>query len=514
MDIVFGPDITVGKFHYGLLFRDCFSRMTYIYIYISTKKSHFRHWREGSKLLESSKNYVNAAPSNHQDRNALVERQWQMMVAMARNWLALAELPGSFWFYAVKRAAEVCNYFPLQIENGQWTTPLELAHKSKRDLRLLFKMFSLAALRREHQVDTQLNKFDAQSTPMIVVGRCPTSNGLQFYNPRNGTLVSSIDYKLQENVTSGAHFGLKYQPGSFIYRLDESTTIFEPKFALESPVDVHTHSPPSRGTIIGIPTYNTPDLYTVVCPDGSLAEYTSDLLSRASPSPVSSSQSFLPKWIKGGAKATLFLENMSKPRHGTLNLSSRDSSCYFFPGKSTEGVILHDLEANCQGLLDLGQLFRGHAKFKNLYNARTQVSLQNCVLRHVSAHGLRSLIAPQSLKHHHNMEPGDKQIWDDAYNKEYDGLVSLPTWEVVTQEKYRELSKGKRALPTMAIATIKYDSFNKPKPAKYRLVVLGNLDCHTWSKEERRDCGSCSLTVGTTSSHCPCCSPQMRLKEL
>jgi hypothetical protein len=68
------------------------------------------------------------------------------MVAMARNWLASAELPGSFWFYAVKRAAEVCNYFSLQIDNGQWTTRLELAHKSKPDLRLLFKMFSLAAV--------------------------------------------------------------------------------------------------------------------------------------------------------------------------------------------------------------------------------------------------------------------------------------------------------------------------------------------------------------------------------
>ncbi len=138
---------------------------------------------------------------------------------------------------------------------------------------------------------------------MIVVGRCPTSNGLKFYNPRNGTLVSSIDYRLQENVTSGAHFGLKYQPGTFIYCLDEPMTIFEPKFALESPVYVHTHSPPSRGTIIRIPTYNTPDLYTVVFPDGSLAEYTSDLLSRASPSPVSSSHLLLPKWIKGGCKS-------------------------------------------------------------------------------------------------------------------------------------------------------------------------------------------------------------------
>jgi hypothetical protein len=77
----------------------------------------------------------------------------------------------------------------------------------------------------------------------------------------------------------------------------------------------------------------------------------------------------------------------------------------------------------------------------------------------------------------------DKLIWDAAYDEEYDGLESLPTWEILTEDQFRRISKGKRALPTMAIATIKYDENNKPKRAKYRLVVLGNLDMHTWSKE-------------------------------
>jgi hypothetical protein len=52
---------------------------------------------------------------------------------------------------------------------------------------------------------------------MIAIGCCPNSNGHQFYNPVNGTFVSSIDYKLQPNITSGAHFGYQYQPGTFIY---------------------------------------------------------------------------------------------------------------------------------------------------------------------------------------------------------------------------------------------------------------------------------------------------------
>jgi hypothetical protein len=31
MDIVFGPDVAIGNIHYGLLFTDRFSRMTYLY---------------------------------------------------------------------------------------------------------------------------------------------------------------------------------------------------------------------------------------------------------------------------------------------------------------------------------------------------------------------------------------------------------------------------------------------------------------------------------------------------
>jgi hypothetical protein len=134
-------------------------------------------------------------------------------------------------------------------------------------------------------------------------------------------------------------------------------------------------------------------------------------------------------------------------------------------------------------LLDTGQFFRGHAKFRRVYNTRNQIQLQDCVLRHVSAHGLTSIIAPTSLKHHLNMTSNDKHIWYAAYDEEFDGLTSLPTWEVITEEQYHRLSKGMKALPTMAIATIKYDEHNRPKRAKYRIVVLGNLDYHQWSKE-------------------------------
>jgi hypothetical protein len=59
-----------------------------------------------------------------------------------------------------------------------------------------------------------------------------------------------------------------------------------------------------------------------------------------------------------------------------------------------------------------------------------------------------------------NMSSNDKYIWDATYNEEFDGLTSLPTWEAVIEEQFKRLSKGTKALPTMAIATIKYDEHN------------------------------------------------------
>jgi hypothetical protein len=142
------------------------------------------------------------------------------------------------------------------------------------------------------------------------------------------------------------------------------------------------------------------------------------------------------------------------------------------PGTTTDlsqGTKLSDLSANCQLLLDTGQLFHGHAKFRRVYNTRNHVQLRDCVLRHVSAHGLTSVIAPASLKNHINMSSNDKCIWGATYDEEFDNLTSLPTWEVITEEQFRRLSKGMKALPTMAIATIKCDEHNRPKHAKYQI---------------------------------------------
>jgi hypothetical protein len=163
-----------------------------------------------------------------------------------------------------------------------------------------------------------------------------------------------------------------------------------------------------------------------------------------------------------------------------------DGLWFFSPGVSTDvrkRFFLLNFEANCHTLLDSTQLFRGYSKFQRVYQACNQVQLHSYVLRHVSAHGLTSLIAPTSLKNHLCLNDTDKKIWNDAYHEEYDGLTLLPTWEVITEDQFCQLSKGVKPLPTMAIATLKYDENNGAKCAKYCIVVLGNHYPHHWSKE-------------------------------
>jgi hypothetical protein len=97
MDIVFGPDVSIGNIHYALLFTDRFSRMTYLYplqnLTTDIQKqleAFFAHIGFHPKYLISdfdtklvggkARDYlnsllihVNAAPAHRQDKNGLAE---------------------------------------------------------------------------------------------------------------------------------------------------------------------------------------------------------------------------------------------------------------------------------------------------------------------------------------------------------------------------------------------------------------------------------------------------------
>jgi Reverse transcriptase (RNA-dependent DNA polymerase). len=103
----------------------------------------------------------------------------------------------------------------------------------------------------------------------------------------------------------------------------------------------------------------------------------------------------------------------------------------------------------------------------------------------ISASTLESSQEPK-LHEHYKLSPKDKEVWDDAYREEYFGLHSdTQTWHYITEDEYQNMkSILGRPLPTMAISKIKRDSHGNPTRAKYRIVVLGNLDPHNWSKSD------------------------------
>jgi len=148
--------------------------------------------------------------------------------------------------------------------------------------------------------------------------------------------------------------------------------VYAPAFPLDSQVLVHSHSPPHVATIIGTPTYSRPDIYTVKFKDNSIAEYSlSDNLMEAVTIPSPHPDILLPEWIKGGAPATLFLTDMSKPRLGRLYSDDNGSWYFCFDESSdnTKGIVLPDFHANYRSLLDSGQIFQGHTKFHKVRRA-------------------------------------------------------------------------------------------------------------------------------------------------
>ena len=128
-------------------------------------------------------------------------------------------------------------------------------------------------------------------------------------------------------------------------------------------------------------------------------------------------------------------------------------------------------------------LHKGHPPYKKIEKSLQSRYIGSIVANHVSAKELSSSHVPHLIEHK-LLNPKDKKIWDAAYREEYYGLKNLPAWVTITQEQYDSMKHKLKPIPTMAISAINHDENGHPKRAKYRIVVLGNLDQHLWSKQE------------------------------
>ena len=132
---------------------------------------------------EKDQSVVTGAPAGRQNQNGLPEIKWRHVMTMVYNWHTSNYLPRKFWYFALKMAAQVSNYIPILLENGQWTTPHEQKYCTKLYWRNLVPMFSLVYICRNRYSNKQRATADSQSIMGICVDNNPKSDGLLFYLP-------------------------------------------------------------------------------------------------------------------------------------------------------------------------------------------------------------------------------------------------------------------------------------------------------------------------------------------
>jgi hypothetical protein len=359
-------------------------------------------------------------------------------------------------------------------------------------------MFSKAYIKiSRKQGGAHLNKFQSQSLKVICVGKCPKSDSLLFYHPPSQQLISDADGHRFDNFSpSGPQFGLQYDGAFVLTRKSDQPIHQSPAHEEQSTAYVNRGNKYEKITVLSVPINDEDDNYTVQAQEsGHIFEVSHADITNSDPTKQSTDAAEplnnMYPWIKNNAKTTVFLsDTWTRPKQGFL--TQQDEEWYFSPGrtKTTTPIHLPNFVELAESMIHNKKLFRGWKTAASIINARTSRCLSNIAAslitaRHVSAVDLVNTNSPTSLIQHAKMHLNDKKIWDQSYFEEYDGLVNLDTWEVISEDEYKQIKHlVKRTLPTMAIATIKKDGQGNPIRAKYRIVALGNLDPHEWSKQD------------------------------
>ena len=523
IDIGFGPTTAIGGIRYCLMMVDKATRIRKIYPLKNLTTSIHRAFQrfltevgEPPKLLRTDFDKkligstarqfldehsipIESAPPKRQHQNGLVERAWQSAVIMARNWLKSALLPSTYWYYAVKRAVEISNISPIKI-NNKVTTPFEQVHQKKVDYRQLFPMFSTSYIKQTTSKGRHKNKWKSQSLKVICIGSCPDSDGLLFYHPDTKSIISCADnYKFDTYLPAGPQFGESFD-GRFTFTSKSSLQNIHMAPSHEKSATVffkesNTKYTPSK--ILSVPFDEEEDAYVIqTVKSGAIHHATSEELFDHDPtaSPTHSSLNKMYPWLQHDSKITITIPEFdNKPRQGYLLQSDGDMEWYFIAGrkKTNNPILLADFQEKSTSMIHNSKLFKGWINSRHAAMAR-HVRITSNVLshlihaRHVSAKDLIKMESPLSLLQHKKLHPNDKKIWDDSYSEEYRGLQALDTWEVISEDQYKQLKKKNKArlLPTMAISVIKKDGDGNPQRAKYRIVVLGNMDPYGWHKHD------------------------------
>ena len=110
-------------------------------------------------------------------------------------------------------AAQVSNYMPILLENGECTTPHKQKYGTKPDWSSLLPIFYLSYICRNRDGNKQRVTDNSQSIMGICVGNDPKSDVLLLYLPTTKKLVCSAYYRLYLTISSGPVFGYSYYWG-------------------------------------------------------------------------------------------------------------------------------------------------------------------------------------------------------------------------------------------------------------------------------------------------------------
>jgi hypothetical protein len=451
------------------------------------------------QFLTTSQIKIEASPPYRQHQNGLVERHWQTIVAMTRNWLTSAQLPTKYWFFCIKRACEVLNMLPIDIDN-RTTTPFQEMYRTKVDYRNLFPMLSVAYIKQTRQDGIQKSKWKSQTLKCILVGSCKDSDSLLFYHPPSKqTLSCSNGYTIDSFTPAGTHFDEKFDSTFIFNTQSDIDTIHKPPEHDNNKIVYYKnhHNKYIQCKIIDQP-YDEIEPYTLQEVDSSnIIQLMSSEISECDPTinikPTLNDTLTNISWIHHNSKVTMLLQQYNyKPKQGYLQYNSELQQWSFLPGrkKSNPQIPLNNFHLSAESMIQNKKLFQGWKSTHVVMTARRVQATSNTIASliingKVSARNLHSMEAPTLLKHH-KLSQNDKMIWDASYKAEHDGLVNINTWDLLSEDEYQILKKmGKGGImPTMAISTIKTNGQGEPVRAKYRIVALGNLDPTKWSSED------------------------------
>ena len=273
---------------------------------------------------EKHQSVVTGDPAGRKNQNDLPEIKWRQVMLMVHNWLTSNYLPWKFWYFALKMAAQVSNYMPIILENGQWNTLHEQKYGTKLDWRNLVPMLSIGYIRRNWDGNKQRVTSNSKSITGICVGNNPKSDGLLFYLPTTQKLVVSADYRMYPTVTYGPVFGYYYDGGIGFNLYNPSTNATRPpSYEKEEQIyfktkemqeyekgKVHVNSW-DNGELVTIQTHPSLDIVQVD------PQYVNNINTEPH---YHTTSSVVPhySWVQPDIKVTLKLHGMPIPKQGFL----------------------------------------------------------------------------------------------------------------------------------------------------------------------------------------------------